>query len=132
MPDPETLTPISGEQPPQIGPEQYAGEDEPGPDANRIVEASAEGVGETAVPAKAEDTRWDIDKARTVGIAAKESDDVSREYGGPLDDRAFDNEHLNEERRRNESQKEIGHLMEVNHRDEVDRLRWAKRKIQKT
>lgn len=45
------------EEPPVVPPEQYAGEDEPGPDANRAVEASAEkietasDVGEAAIEA---------------------------------------------------------------------------------
>ena len=71
------------------------------------------------------DTRWDEDKARTVGMAAKESDTMDssfrRQLTGvldndemPIDDRAFDNEEITEQRVRQ------------NHYDLVRNLRDAK------
>ncbi|MGH7156909.1 MAG: hypothetical protein ACREGG_02260 [Candidatus Saccharimonadales bacterium] len=86
-----------------------------------------------------EDTRWDEDKARTVGMAAKASDMLHGEdrlineplENLPLDSRAFDNERLNRER---EAMRELNESPEALEREVRNRgvggtLQWTKERI---
>lgn len=94
------------EEPPVVPPEQYAGEDEPGPDANRAVEASAEkietapDVGEAAIEATTQipvkgpegdtdpatqqwrEENWEADKEKAHTMALAGDEDRTYEAGG--------------------------------------------------
>jgi len=123
--------PPAGEQPPEYPTETT---EELGEAALNSATQIPVQDGETE-PADTVNTRWDEDKARTVGMAAKESDKIPEGREGysyhVLDERAFDNEKLNKERKRNESQANIDDLMDSNHRDLVDELKWAKDAIER-
>jgi len=103
--------------------------------------AISEAVTKVPVTDESEDTQWDIDKARTVGMAAKASDMLHGEdrlvneplEDLPLDLRAFNNRSLNyrreEARELNESPEAVER--ELRERGVGGTLQWTKEQIEK-